>query len=276
MANDNSVSSSVTAAVQEFHRLLTLAIADKLPAGKSDYRKLKIKQEGKEMGLWEWLQEHIAAEVLRWPEWHALMSQQGAPAVQAHPQGKSFDRYSGIAKKVKAPTSFADFNESFRATAEMLRQQTVENIGKAVAYSLKRLENNPDYQEMVEKLQRVVDIDKVAHMAEALPLLDICQPTRLAHDITETLMSRLQDEIKAIDELAYPYNQAKTQLANFAIVMRVQVQIKTTYQDKFSRLVAAAESKFGSILGNEVLQGELLPWVRNTLLDTKFLRRIAR
>jgi hypothetical protein len=273
MQKERSMSPALASAIQEFQRTMTMAVADTLPGGKSEYQKLKIKQQDEDVSLWQWLEGQIAAEVLRWPEWGALMGQQPDQSKQ---QGKAFDRYSGIRKKVQAPSSFADFNESFRTTADTLLRQTMDNIGKAVIYSLRRLENHAGYQTMVTQLRKLISVDKAGNIPEALPLLDICQPTRLASDITDTLVQRLQDEIKAIEELAYPYDQNKSNFANLAIVLRLQVQIKATYQDRFSRLVAAAEKKFSTILHNEVLQGEILPWVRSTLLDSNFLHKIAR
>ena len=74
-----------------------------------------------------------------------------------------------------------------------------------------------------------------------------------------------------LKNIRYPYDGDKPCFWNLALIIRIQVQLIKTLRDKISRLIAAAESQFQSFFVNEVLRAEILPLVRSSLNDPRFL-----
>jgi len=69
------INPEVSFAAQEFYRVLELAVADTLPGGSSDYKKLQIKGMDKYIPLWETIENEIASKIMSWPEWFAILNQ---------------------------------------------------------------------------------------------------------------------------------------------------------------------------------------------------------
>jgi hypothetical protein len=274
------INPEVSFSAQEFYRVLELAAADTLPNGPSEYKKLKMRLGDKDISLWEWIDGEIAANVTNWPEWFAILNQQGSNKTAAQRPDKprkGFGRYEKLKKAGAAvPTEFSAFNDRFHETAEILTQETLEFIKKAILYSLQRFENHPDYREAIERFQRIIFVDKISEIPEAMPLLDVWNPSKLAEEeIIPTVLDRINDEVGSIKNLSYPYDGAKPCFWNLALIVRVQVQLMKTYRDRISRLVAAAETHFQNFFCNEVLRANVLPLVRTTLNNADFLGSIA-
>lgn len=274
------INPEVSFAAQEFYRVLELAVADTLPSGPSEYKKLKVdtKKEDNHT-LWETMEQEIAASVTSWPEWFAILNQ-GMTGKKPKPSDKPQKRFGRYAKLKKqggtVPTEFSAFDERFRTTAAALTQQTLECVGSSILYSIQRFENHPDYRDAIQHLQGMMMTDKLSSMEEALPLLDIWQPSSLGEEeIVPTVLERINDEVDAIETLSYPYDGTKPCHWNLALIIRVQVQLMKTYRDKLSRLVAAAENQFQSFFCGEVLRAEILPLVRSALNDADFLGEVA-
>lgn len=277
-----AISSEVTYRAQEFYRVLELAVADALPNGPSEYKKLKIKDVEKDLHLWDIIETEITSQVAAWPEWFAILNQ--AQTKKAKPSTKSpekpqrtFSRYSKLKKAGgDVPSEFKAFNARFEKTAEDLSQFALENIGKAIVYSVQRFEGHPDYSEACQALQGVLQVEKLSGMEEALPLLDAWQPTRMVEEaIVPEVLERVSDEVDELKNIRYPYDGDKPCFWNLALIIRVQVQLVKTLRDRVSRLIAASESQFQSFFVNEVLRAEILPLVRSCLNDTQFLANIS-
>lgn len=274
------INPEVSFAAQEFYRVLELAVADTLPGGPSEYKKLKIHAQDKDISLWETIEEETASKIMSWPEWFAILNQGitkgGSPRAADKPQ-KRFARYQNLKKQgCEVPTEFKAFDERFRTTAQGLTQQTLEGVGKAMLYSLQRFEQHNDYRDAIGHFQTMIMAEQLGSIEEALPLLDVWQPSKMAEEeIIPTVLERISDEVSAIENLSYPYDGSKPCFWNLALIVRIQVQLLKTYRDRLSRLVAAAESEFESFFSNEVLRAEILPLVRSALNNPDFLGKVA-
>jgi len=176
----------------------------------------------------------------------------------------------------EVPTEFKAFDERFRSTAQILTQQTLEGIGKAMLGSLQRFEKHPDYCDAISHFKSMVAHEQFTTMDEAMPLLDVWEPSKLGEEvIIPAVLERIEDEVEAIENLSYPYDGSKPCFWNLALIIRIQVQLLKTYRDRLSRLVAAAESEFESFFCNEVLRAEILPLVRSALNNPDFLGSVA-
>lgn len=280
----SSVSSEVTFRAQEFYRLLELAVADAMPSGASEYKKLKVRGTDKDIPLWDTIETEITSQIASWPEWFAILNQirskragDSQPAKQAQQQeqkGKrTFSRYSKIKKAAgEVPTEFNAFNERFQQTAEKLSLFALEKIGEAILYSVQRFEGHPDYQEACRSFQSCLNAEKLPTLEEALPLLDAWNPTRMVEDsIVPNILERITDEVEELKHIRYPYDGDKPCFWNLALIIRIQVQLVKTLRDKVSRLIAAAENQFQGFFVTEVLRAEILPLVRSSLSDNEFL-----
>ena len=279
------VSSDVTYRAQEFYRVLELAVADALPSGTSDYRKLKVKETEQEMLLWDITETEITSQVASWPEWFAILNQSmvkktstPATATAAQKPQKVFSRYDKIKKAGgEVPSEFKAFNDRFIKTAEAMSEFALKKIAEAVLYSVQRFETHADYQAAIQSLQGILNVDKLSEMEEGLPILDAWQPTRMVEDaLVPEVLERISDEVDDLKNIRYPYDVEKPCFWNLALVIRVQVQLVKTLRDKVSRLIAAAENEFYSFFASEVLRAEILPLVRSCLNDTNFLAQVAR
>jgi len=273
------INPEVSFAAQEFYRVLELAVADTLPGGASEYKKLKVKGADRDFTLWENIEEEIAAKIMSWPEWFAILNQgMVKPSSQrADKPQKKFGRYQNLKKQgCEVPAEFKAFDERFRTTAQSLTQQTLEGIGKAMLYSLQRFEQHGDYRAAIDHLQTMITTENLGNIPEALPLLDVWNPSKLAEEeIIPTVLERINDEVTAIENLSYPYDGSKPCFWNLALIIRIQVQLLKTYRDRLSRLVAASESEFESFYTNEVLRAEILPLVRSALNNPDFVGKVA-
>lgn len=282
-----AINPEVSIAAQDFYRVLELAVADTLPGGQSNYKRLRVKgMEEQDLSLWETIEQEIAANVTSWPEWFAILNQGpsklgqrgSTPATAASAQPvKKFSRYQNIKKQTcNVPEEFQAFNERYRATAKLLTDLTIQGIGQAMVYSLQRFEQHSDYQDAIRNFQGMVMTEKLSSMEEAMPILDIWQPSQLAeNDIVPIVLERINEEVVAIENLSYPYDGSKPCSWNLALIIRIQVQLLKTYRDRLSRLVAAAESQFQTFFCNEILRANILPLVRSALNNTEFLGNIA-
>lgn len=285
------INPEVTLAAQDFYRVLELAVADTLPGGQSNYKRLRMKgAEDQDLSLWETIEQEIAANVTSWPEWFAILNnqasaqlaskvnQRGTPDKAAGaPQRKGISRYQHLRKQTsEVPTEFKAFDERFHSTAKMLTELTLQGIGQAMVYSLQRFEQHGDYQDAIRNFQGMVMAEKLATMEEAMPIMDVWQPSNMANDeIVPTVLERIKDEVDAIENLSCPYDGSRPCFWNLALIIRVQVQLLKTYRDRLSRLVAAAESQFQNFFCNEVLRANILPLVRSALNNTEFLGQVA-
>lgn len=276
------INPEISFAAQEFYRMLELAVADTLPNGPSDYKRLKLRSGEKDAPIWELIEQEIAANITSWPEWFAILNQTQTPAKAQKPSAvnkpqKEFSRYKNLKKQGgTVPTEFRAFDERFRNTGKDLTNRTLEAIGKAMLSSLQRFEQNPDYCDSIKHLQSMIHVDSLQSIEEALPLLDVWQPSRLAEEsIIPIILERIQDEVEAIENLSCPYDGSKPCFWNLALIIRIQVQLMKTYRDRLSRLVAASESQFQSLFCNEILRAEILPLVRSTLNNPEFLGQVA-
>lgn len=265
----------ITREAQEFYRILEKAVADALPGGASEYRRLLVRVAEKDVPLWEALEGEVSSRVSAWPEWSALLSARAKDSPQRRPQG-TFKRYKKSSPPVKTPGRFAAFNSSFRKTSRDLAQIALKHIKQAALYSLHRLEKQPDYRKAARRFEKALGAEKLKGKEEALPLLDIWRPTRLAGDVRTALGDSIRGEVNALKNLAYPYDEHKTCAGNVALLMRVQVQIVQTYRDRLSRLVAAAESEFSDLLFRQVLRAEILPRVRALVGSPQKLREFLQ
>lgn len=278
---EKEISSEVSFAAQEFYRVLELSVADTLPSGPSEYKKLKVRTQDEDMPLWELIESEIAASITSWPEWFAILNQGGGeskPKMQKPEKAKKFGRYKHIKKQGgEVPKEFSAFDERFKATAESLTKYTLDCIREAIVYSLNRFENHPDYRAAIEHLQSMVICEKLPNMEEALPLLDVWSPSENlgGDEIVPAIEERIEEEVEALTSMSYPYDGSKPCFWNLALIIRVQVQLMKTYRDRLSRLVAAAENNFQDFFCNEVLRAEILPLVRSSLNNTDFLGEIA-
>lgn len=265
---------------QEFYRVLELAVADTLPSGPSDYRKLKMRVKDEDVTLWDLIESEIAASVTCWPEWFAILNQNMTAKSKASATPKRrFSRYANLkVSAAEVPTEFSAFDERFQNTAEELTNYTLGCIDDSIRYSLQRFEEHPDYRAAIEHLQSMVAVDKLPQMEEALPLLDVWNPTELAEGedgIVAFTRERIEDEIEALRTMSYPYDGSKPCHWNLALIIRIQVQLMKTYRDRLSRLVAAAENNFQDFYCNEILRAEILPLVRSSLNNAEFLGTVA-
>lgn len=279
MGDRGPISPDVTFAAQEFYRVLELAVADTLPNGQSEYKKLKLSGSQGDVQLWDTIEQEIAAQVTSWPEWFAILNQspsQSAPQSANKPQ-KRFARYKNLKKQGgTVPTEFGAFDERFRTTAKTLTEYTLQGVGQSMLYSLQRFEEHPDYKDAIQHFQSMVAVDNFSTIDEALPILDVWNPSKLGEeDIVPIVLDRIQEEVEAIENLSYPYDASKPCFWNLALIIRVQVQLMKTYRDRLSRLVAAAESHFQSCYVNEILRAEILPLVRSALNNPDFLGQVA-
>ncbi|WP_372368969.1 hypothetical protein [Candidatus Uabimicrobium sp. HlEnr_7] len=277
---DKGVNAEVSFSAQEFYRVLELAVADTLPSGPSDYKKLKMRVKEEDVTLWDLIESEIAASVTCWPEWFAILNQSSAnkPNRSSKPQ-RSFGRYKHLKKSgAEVPTEFSAFDERFQNTAEELTNYTLECIDEAIRYSLQRFENHPDYRAAIDHLQGMVDCSRLPQMEEALPLLDVWNPSELAEGedgLISLTRERIEDEVEALRTMSYPYDGSKPCHWNLALIIRIQVQLMKTYRDRLSRLVAASENNFQDFFCNEVLRAEILPLVRSSLNNPDFLGDVA-
>jgi len=278
------VSSEISFQAQEFYRILELAVADALPNGQSEYKSLKIKQEEKDIPIWDIIEKEIASRVASWPEWFAILNQgvikktqPTTPAKAAQPQ-KTFSRYNKIRRVgAEVPTEFKAFNERFMNTAETLSQFALDHIGQAVLYSVQRFEVHPDYTGACQSLQSVLNVERVSQVEEGLPLIDSWQPSRMAADtLVPEILDRITPELDDLKNIRYPYDTEKPCFWNLALIVRIQVQLIKTLRDRVSRLIAAAENQFQMFFVNEVLRAEVLPLVRSCLNNPTFLVSVAR
>lgn len=276
---DKSVNAEVSFSAQEFYRVLELAVADTLPSGPSDYKKLKMRVKEEDVPLWDLIESEIAASVTCWPEWFAILNQSTVKPQRSGQPQKAFGRYKNLKKSgAEVPTEFSAFDERFQNTAEELTSYTLECIQESIRYSLQRFEEHPDYRSAIEHLQSMVDCQRLTQMEEALPLLDVWNPTELAEGeegIVALTTERIQDEVEALRTMSYPYDGSKPCHWNLALIIRIQVQLMKTYRDRLSRLVAAAENNFQDFYCNEVLRAEILPLVRSSLNNADFLGEVA-
>ncbi len=283
--SEKGISTEVSFAAQEFYRVLELCVADTLPSGPSEYKRLKVRVRDRDVPLWELIESEIAASITAWPEWFAILNQgfsnkpQAPNSPSAEPKRKRsrLSRYETLRQATgEAPETFASFNERFEETAQKLTQFTLECIEKAALYSLQRFENHPDYRAAIDHLQSMIAVDKLGAMEEALPLLDIWNPSEsLSEDIVPTIKEDVEEEVEALNNMAYPYDASKPCAWNLALIIRVQVQLVKTYRDRLSRLVAAAENNFQDFFCNDVLRADILPLVRSSLNSADFLGEIA-
>jgi hypothetical protein len=279
-----AVNSEVSFRSQEFYRILELAVADALPGGTSEYKKLKIKEGDQDLYLWDIIETEITSQVASWPEWFAILNQTttkksappAASSTSQKPQ-KVFSRYDKIKKAAgEVPTEFKAFNDRFMKTAEALSEFALKRIGDAVLASIQRFESHPDYVQACQSLQAVIHVDKLSQMEEGTPILDAWQPSRMVEEaLVPEILERISDEVDDLKNIRYPYDADKPCFWNLALIVRVQVQLVKTLRDKVSRLIAAAENQFHSFFVNEVLRAEILPLVRSYLNDTNFLATIA-
>lgn len=283
MGEAGPINPEVSFAAQEFYRVLELAVADTLPGGSSDYKKLQVKTGENNVPLWETIENEIASKIMSWPEWFAILNQgmgkaaTSQRAVSDNKPQRKFSRYEKLKKQgCSVPTEFKAFDERFRSTAQALTQQTLEGIGKAMLGSLQRFEQHPDYRDSIQHFQSMVAYERFSTIDEAMPLLDVWEPSKLGEEeIIPTVLDRISDEVEAIENLSYPYDGSKPCFWNLALIIRIQVQLLKTYRDRLSRLVAAAESEFESFFCNEVLRAEILPLVRSALNNPDFLGSVA-
>lgn len=277
---DNTVNAEVNFSAQEFYRVLELAVADTLPSGPSDYRKLKMRAQEEDVILWDLIESEIAAKVTCWPEWFAILNQSMTKSKRpsSKPQ-RRFSRYKNIKiAGAEVPAEFNAFDERFQNTAEELTNYALECVDEAIRYSLQRFEEHPDYRAAIEHMQSMVDVQKLPQIEEALPLLDVWNPTELAEGedgIVAFTRERIEDEVEALRTMSYPYDGSKPCDWNLALIIRIQVQLMKTYRDRLSRLVAAAENNFQDFYCNEILRAEILPLVRSSLNNSEFLGTVA-
>ena len=274
-----SVHPEVSFRAQEFYRVLELAVADALPEATTNYKSLKVKGLEKDIPIWETVEKEISAQICSWPEWFAILNQgliKPSRSAAAEKSQRTFSRYSNIKKStVEVPTEFKGFNERFLRCTETITQFTLENIGKAVLYSLQRFESNPNYVEAARSLQSVINVDRLSQMEEGLPIVDSWQITRISEELIPEILERISDEVEELKNIRFPYDTEKPCFWNLALIIRIQVQLVRTLRDRISRLIAAAENTFQQFFVGEILRGDILPLVRSTLNDGKFLSSIS-
>ncbi len=264
---------------QEFYRVLELAVADALPEATTNYKSLKIKGLEKDIPIWDTVEKEISAQICSWPEWFAILNQgliKPSRSAAAEKSQRTFSRYSNIKKStVEVPSEFKGFNERFIRCAETVTQFTLENIGKAVLYSLQRFESNSHYVEAARSLQSVINVDRLSQMDQGLPIIDSWQITRISEELVPEILERISDEVEELKNIRFPYDTEKPCFWNLALIIRIQVQLVRTIRDRISRLIAAAETTFQQFFVGEILRGDILPLVRSTLNDNKFLASIS-
>ncbi|NUM35692.1 MAG: hypothetical protein HUU50_14185 [Candidatus Brocadiae bacterium] len=264
---------------QEFYRVLELAVADALPEATTNYKSLKLKSLDKDIPIWETVEKEISAQICSWPEWFAILNQgliKPSRSAAAEKSQRTFSRYSNIKKStVEVPSEFKGFNERFIRCAETVTQFTLDNIGKAVLYSLQRFETNSHYVEAARSLQSVINVDRLSQMEEGLPIVDSWQISRIAEELVPEILERISDEVEDLKNIRFPYDTEKPCFWNLALIVRIQVQLVRTIRDRISRLIAAAENTFQQFFVGEILRGDILPLVRSTLNDNKFLAGIS-
>ena len=249
--------------IRDFYRILSLAAADNLPSYKSEYRKLKVKGKTKDIELWALIEKKIINNVADWPEWSASMNFENTAS--------KLKRYKSIGKSEKNK-NIIGLPARFKKVSKQLEKLSLQYIEKSIKYSLKRFASHSDYQNIVAKIKKNVDVKKLQAKPQALPLLDMLKPSRLSADIVTLVKCQVEAEINDIRQLKYPFQRFSNM--NLALILRVQVQVKEIYRDRFSKLVGAAQNRFQSLFEQEIIKQEILPQIWGIVNSESLIREI--
>ena len=250
---------------QDFYKAIEIAIVDNFPGEQSDYLTLKIIREDEELPLWQVIEKHLASFIASWDEWRQVLS----PEEQE-------DREEDDTSQDGVPKKFQYFNEKILQTVEKIQSYLKDMIHEAIVASLERFEHHTPYAAACEKFRSYLYIEKLEENPEALPFFDIWYPTRLQENITTEVLFKIEKELQSISDIRFPYNPQKDCFWNLALVIRLQIQILRTLREKIFGIIAIAEESFQEFFTQVLLEGELLPLIRNSLNNYSFISSISR
>ncbi|BBM86960.1 hypothetical protein [Candidatus Uabimicrobium amorphum] len=256
---------------QNFYKAIEIAIVDNFPGEKSDYLTFKINRDDEELPLWQVIEKHLASFIASWDEWRQVLSpEESQDQAETEAEDESQQELTSVPKKFKY------FDDKILQTVEKIRSYLKDMIHEAIIASLERFEQHPPYAAACKEFRSYLYIDKLEQNPEALPFFDIWYPTRLQENITTEVLFKIEKELQSISDVRFPYNPQKDCFWNLALVIRLQIQILRTLREKIFGIIAIAEESFQEFFTQVLLEGELLPLIRNSLNNYSFISSISR
>ncbi|WP_372369283.1 hypothetical protein [Candidatus Uabimicrobium sp. HlEnr_7] len=250
---------------QNFYKAIEIAIVDNFPGQKSDYTTLKIIRNDCELPLWQVIEKHLASFIASWDEWQQVLQPPKEDKEEDHDEDT-----------VQIPKKFKYFDEKIMETVVQIQSYLKDMIREAIIASLERFENHEPYANACKEFRSHLNIDKLEENPEALPFFDIWHPTRLQENITNEVLLKIEKELHSIVSVRFPYNPQKDCFWNLSLVIRLQIQILKTLREKIFGVIAIAEESFQEFFTEVLLDGELLPLIRNSLNNYNFISSISR
>lgn len=238
---------------QNFYKAIEIAIADNFPGCKSDYQILKISIDNEIFPVWQVIEKKLSSFIASWPEWWEVLNSESSELM---------------------PQKFEYFDVKILETIGAIQEFLKKIMGESIAFSIKRFEEHTPYQKACCEFKSCLSIDKLEKIPEALPFFDIWSPTRLSESIVADVLSKIEEELKSIENISFPYNRKKNCHWNLSLVIRIQIQILRTLREKIFGIIAVAETYFQEFFTEEVLKEELLPLIRSSLSNYKFISSV--